>query len=224
MEESNIIISSIGGLQYGGLFVLALMANMLIPVPEEVVLLISGYLSGTGHFNYLTTATIFISGMYISDIVLFYASRRGGKIVDKLKSKIKNKNFLQDENFIKKHIKKIIFGSRFLVYIRFIGPVLAGSTKTKWSTFLFYDFIALLVYVPFVLFIGKYFHKNISSILSGVSVGRNIALTIIIIIFIYILSKYINKKFIKDLSQKVGSYIPTIIPGLYKKSKDEEKN
>jgi membrane protein DedA with SNARE-associated domain len=222
VEESNIIINSIGGLQYGGLFVLALMANMIIPVPEEVILLVSGYLVGTGHFNYLTTALIFLSGMYMSDIGLFYLSRKGNKFVEKLKSKIKNKNFLQDEDFVKRHIKKIIFGSRFLVYIRFIGPVLAGSTKTKWSTFLFYDFIALLIYVPFVLFIGKYFHKNISSVLNGVSVGRNIALTIILIILGFILLKYINKKFIKDFSQKVSSYIPTIIPGLSKKEADKD--
>jgi len=224
MQETNMIIESIGTLPYGGMFLLALMANMLVPIPEEFLLLISGYLTGTGNFNYFITAAIFIVGMYISDIVLFYFSRRGNKYITKLKERVKNKNFLRDENFIKTHIKKIIFISRFLVYIRFIGPVISGSIKTKWSVFLFYDLIALLVYVPLVLLIGNYFHEHISAIIHGVAKGKNYILLVIISVLLIILARYINKKFIKDISKKIDRYIPTIIPGLsIKKTKDDIK-
>lgn len=217
MQETNIIIESIGALTYGGLFLLALMSNMIIPIPEEIMLLISGYLTGVGTFNYFLTAGIFILGMFISDIVLFYLSRRGNKYILKLQEKIKSKNILKSEDYIKQNIKKIIFFSRFLVYIRFIGPVLSGSVKTRWSTFLFYDFIALLIYVPLVLFIGNYFHKNISAVIQGVSSGKNIILIILGLVILFFLAKMINKKFIKNLS----SYIPTIIPGLSRENKEE---
>jgi membrane protein DedA with SNARE-associated domain len=217
VQETNIIIESMGALTYGGLFLVALMSNMLIPVPEEIMLLISGYLTGTGTFNYFITAGIFIVGMFISDIVLFYLSRRGNKYILKLQEKIKSRNLMRSEEYIKNNIKKIIFFSRFLVYIRFIGPVLSGSVKTKWSTFLFYDFIALLIYVPLVLFIGNYFHKNISAVISGVSSGKNVILIIFGLIALFLMAKLINKKFIRNLS----SYIPTIIPGLSKENKEE---
>lgn len=217
MQETNIIIESIGALQYGGIFVLALMSNMLIPVPEEIMLLISGYLTGVGTFKFLPTAVLFILGMFISDIVLFYLSGHGNKYVLKLKNKIGGDGFLKNEEFIKKHIKKIIFFSRFLVYIRFIGPVLSGGVKTKWSTFLFYDFIALLVYVPLVLFLGNYFHKNISGVISGVESGKNIVLIVFGIIALFLIFKLINKTFLKRISK----YVPTIIPGLSKKNEEE---
>jgi len=190
---------------------------MLIPIPEEIMLLISGYLTGVGTFNYLITAGLFISGMFISDMVLFYLSSRGNKYVIKLKNKIGGERFLKNEDFIKKHIKKIIFFSRFLVYIRFIGPVLSGGVKTKWSTFLFYDFIALVIYVPMVLFIGKYFHKNISAVINGVADGKNIILIVIGIFTLVILIKFINKKFMSV----IGKYTPTVVPGLSKENKEE---
>lgn len=223
MEETNFVIQSIGELEYGGLFLLALAANMIVPVPEEVLLLISGYLTGVGVFGYFTVAIIFISGMFISDIVLFYFSRRGGKYIDKLKNKIRNKHLADDGDFVKRNIKKIIFISRFLVYIRFIGPVLAGSSKTKWTTFLFYDFIALLVYVPFVLFIGNYFHENISLIIDGVARFKNYALFALFLIGVYLLFKYINKSFVNKIRKSVGDYMPTIIPGLSLKNNKETK-
>lgn len=223
MEETNFVIKWVGGLEYSGVFLLALAANMIVPVPEEVVLLISGYLTGVGIFKYHIVVGLFIVGMFISDVVLFYLSRKGGKYIQKLKEKIKTKNLAQDSEFVVKNIKKIIFISRFLVYIRFIGPVLAGTTKTKWKTFLFYDFIALCVYVPFVLFIGNYFHENISLIINGVARFRNYALFILFIIAIYLLFKYINKSFIRKITTSVMDYVPTIIPGLsIKKEKIED--
>lgn len=223
MQEANIVIDSIGQLEYGGLFMLALAANIIIPVPEEVLLLIAGYFTGVGIFKYLYVCFIFILGMFLSDIVLFYLARRGSNLINGLKKKIKNKYLARDEDFVKNHVKKIIFVSRFLVYIRFIGPVLSGSVKTKWSTFLFYNFIALCIYVPLVLFLGSYFHENISRIISGVARGKNYILLAFVIILIYIISKYINKSFIKKLAGKIGEYVPTIIPGLSVKEKDKTK-
>lgn len=223
MEETNFIINWVGGLEYSGIFILALAANMIVPVPEEIVLLVSGYLTGVGIFRYHVVAIIFIVGMFISDVVLFYLSRKGGGYIEKLKAKIKNKNLAQDGDYVKKNIKKIIFISRFLVYIRFIGPVLAGSTQTKWKTFLFYDFIALCVYVPFVLFIGNYFHENISVIISGIAKFKNYILFVLFIFSIYLLFKYINKSFIKKITNSVIGYIPTIIPGLSIKNEKKSK-
>ena len=52
MQEISIITESIGGLTYGGIFILALLPNLFIPVPEEIVLLAMGYLTGIGIFAY----------------------------------------------------------------------------------------------------------------------------------------------------------------------------
>ncbi len=213
------IIQSIGSLSYWGVAFIGLIANAFPLAPEEVILLAVGYLTGTGAFNIWIVTPIMIAGMFISDMVLFSISRRGGKLISRLKNKLKGKEKLQDDNWVRSHIKKIIFISRFIVYFRWIGPVLAGGVKTKWSTFLFYDFIALCVYVPTVLFTGNYFHNYLSEIVQGVANFKDYFLFIVGAVALFFFLKVLKKNFLKNISQAVSNYAPTIIPGLSKKRK-----
>jgi membrane protein DedA with SNARE-associated domain len=216
MEEAE-LIHSIGTYSYWGIAFLGLIANAFPLAPEEVIILAVGYLTGTGIFNIWLVAPIMIAGMFISDIVLFTLSRRGAKFVDKLKKKVHTNRKFRDQNWVKKHVKKIIFISRFVVIFRFIGPVLSGSVKTKWSTFLFYDLIALCLYVPTVLFIGNYFHNHLSAIVAGVAEFRNWFLLAVGLVASVIFFKLISWDFLRKITKKVGDYAPTIIPGLSKK-------
>ncbi len=214
--ELNEIIQSLGSFSYWGIAFIGLIANSFPLAPEEIILLVIGYLTGTGAFNIFIVIPIMIAGMFTSDIILFSLSRRGGKFINKLKSKIKSENF-QNEDWIKKHVKKIIFISRFVIYFRFLGPVLSGGVRTKWSTFLFYDFIALCVYVPTVLFVGNYFHNYISEIAQGVANFKDYFLLILGVIVVVLFLRFLSKSFFKNLTKAVTDYVPTIIPGLYKK-------
>lgn len=210
-------IQSIGSLSYWGIAIIGLIANAFPLAPEEVILLVLGYLTGTGAFKIWLVAPIMIAGMFTSDIVLFTLSRRGAKFVERLKKKVhKNKKF-QDENWIKAHVKKIIFISRFVIIFRFMGPVLSGSVKTRWSTFLFYDFIALCVYVPTVLFIGNYFQNYLSDIVQGVADFKDYFLLAVGLIVVVIFFKTLSWDFLRKTTKRVGAYVPTIIPGLSKK-------
>ncbi|NCS99451.1 DedA family protein [Candidatus Parcubacteria bacterium] len=222
--EVNEVIQSIGGLSYWGVAFIGLIANAFPLAPEEIILLAVGYLTGTGAFNIWIVIPIMIAGMFTSDIILFYLSRRGGKLITRLKSKIKGNKRLQDDNWVKNHVKKIIFISRFIVYFRWIGPVLSGGVKTKWETFLFYDFIALCVYVPTVLFTGNYFHNYLSAIVKGVGVFKDYFLLAVGLIVLIIFIRFLSKRFLKDITKTVTDYVPTIIPGLSKKNNGEEND
>jgi membrane-associated protein len=211
------IIQSIGSLSYWGIAVIGLIANAFPLAPEEVILLVIGYLTGSGAFNIWIVAPIMIAGMFTSDMILFALSRKGGKFVTRLKNKVKGNKRLQDDNWIRIHVKKIIFISRFILYFRWIGPVLSGGVKTPWKIFLFYDFIALCVYVPTVLFAGNYFQNHLSAIVQGVGVFKNYFLFILGLILFIVFLRYINKGFLGKITKAVTDYVPTIIPGLSKK-------
>ncbi len=215
-------INQIGGLTYSGMFVLALISNMVVPVPEEIVLVVVGYFSAKGHFNFLYSYGIFVSGMFISDTILYHMAQRGARITKRLQKKIENNRHLKDEGFVKKHIKKIIFISRFLMYLRWVGPVLSGIAKVPYKKFALYDFIALLVYVPLVLFLGFYFENYIDKIMSDVNRVRNIFMLIFSIIVLVFLAKNANKNFIRSITETIDEYTPTWIPGLSVK-KDKTK-
>lgn len=216
-------INGIGGITYGGMFILALISNMVVPVPEEIILVIVGYFTAKGKFNFLYSYGIFMIGMFISDTILYYMAYKGAKITKRFYKKIENNRYLKDEGFVKKHIKKIIIFSRFLMYLRWIGPVLSGITRVRYKTFAIYNFFALLVYVPLVLFLGFYFENYIDKIISDVNRIRNTFLMILSIILIIIIAKSINKKFLKTITDTIDEYMPTWIPGLSIKKEKNKK-
>jgi membrane-associated protein len=217
-------IAGIGGLTYGGMFILSLIANMVVPVPEEIILVVVGYFSAKGQFNFLLSYGIFVAGMFISDTILYFMAYKGSRLTKRLQHKIENNRHLKDEGFVTKHIKKIIMISRFLMYLRWIGPVLSGVTRVRYKTFAFYNFIALLVYVPLVLWLGFYFENYIDKIISDVNRIRNIFMLVLSIFILLILAKTINKKFIRSITETIDEYTPTWVPGLSMKKRNQQKN
>ncbi len=212
----SIITESLGGLTYGGIFILALLSNLFIPVPEEIVLLAMGYLTGIGIFAYPIVMGIFILGMLVSDYLLYSLSKRGSKFTARLQRRLEEKGILKNKDYVAKNINKIIFFSRFLVYLRFIGPVLSGAVGVDRKKFLKFDFLALVIYVNLFLGLGNYFHKQISIIADGVANVKNyllIGLAVFVSIFIL---RYIQKNFMKWITT-ISEYMPTIIPGLERK-------
>lgn len=210
----SVSIADVAGLTYGSMFTLALAANMVVPVPEEIVLLVVGYFTAKGHFSFLYSYAIFVSGMFISDTILYFMAYKGARITKRLAKKVESNRHLRDEGFVRKHIKKIIIMSRFVMYLRWIGPVLSGVAKVKYKTFALYNAIALAIYVPFVLWLGRYFENYIDNILSDINRVQNVFLFIFSIITLSILFKLINKKFLRTITEKIDEYTPTWIPGL----------
>jgi membrane protein DedA with SNARE-associated domain len=218
----TIITESLGGLTYGGVFVLALLSNLFIPVPEEIVLLAIGYLTGIGIFAYPIIMGIFILGMLVSDYLLYSLSKKGSRFTAGLQKRLEKKGILKNKNYIANNINKIIFFSRFLVYLRFIGPVLSGTVGVERKKFLQYDFLALVIYVNLFLGLGNYFHKQISIITEGVARFKNYLLIGLAIFASIFILRYIQKNFMKWITA-IGEYIPTIIPGLERKDDEVEK-
>ncbi len=219
MTEPEMILQTLQGVSYSGIFILALMANMIIPIPEEIVLLVLGYIVSASTLKFWLVLIIVYVGLSISDLVLFTLARRGGKIVAGLHKRMQRFAILQDSNFIEKHIKKIIFISRFVVQFRFIGPVLAGTSNIPRKTFLIWNSLALLVYVPTVLSLGIYFQNNIEKLIHGAGVFRNYVFLIVMILLVIFVARMIKKSFIqKFLSpQTYTDFVATYIPGLFRK-------
>jgi membrane-associated protein len=211
MQNADVIVNSLGSLSYGGIFIIALMANLVIPVPEEIALLAMGYLTGIGVFTYPLAMIIFVLGMLVSDYILYSLSYTGSKFVSKFKERLKNKGYLKNEDYVKKNIKKIIFFSRFVVYLRFIGPVLAGSLKINRKVFLAYDFLALVIYVNIFMLLGHYFHQQVYLIENGIAKFIHYFLTIIILIIVVIALRYVQKNFLNWMN-KISEYINNITP------------
>ena len=199
MEEVQSVEKIINSFPFFGIVGVAIFANAFPGLPEEVFLLVVGYLVGTGSLNFWITAVSLIVGLLLMDCLLFALSLRGFKFLKVLQKKLLGEGVLENQSFIKKHIDKILFFSRFALYIRWIGPVLAGSIKISWKRFIMTDLVALCVYVPTMLLLGIYFRSRISKIIEGVNAFGNILFMVVIAGVLLAIVLWGKKKFKQKL-------------------------
>ncbi len=195
MTGFDTLIIQLGTLSYVGIFGISLLANMVIPVPEEIVVLAIGYVAGTGHINGYILVPIIILGLLLSDTALYFLAKSGNKFINGFYNKLFARRAETKREWIESHMEHVIFFSRFLMQLRFLGPFFAGQTKTPLRKFYTYELAALVLYVPFLIWAGGYFQNRISEIIHGIGLVRNIILLALAIAILISLFKFIYKKF-----------------------------
>lgn len=206
MEDTETLIAGLNSLSYLGIFGISILANVFIPFPEEVVLLGLGYLSGTGHTNIFILIPIVILGLLLSDIGMYFLSRAGNRWVNLFYEKVFANKIGDKIKWVNANINKVVFFSRFMVQLRFLGPFMAGQIKMPFKKFLKIELLALIIYVPLFLGLGNYFHKKLSMIVGGIGVVRNTILILLGFILIIGLFKFLRKKFASILDKVMTDY------------------
>ena len=198
------LINQIGLLSYSGVWFLSFAANVIIPIPEEGILLILGYLAGGPHWNGFILFPVIFTGVIASDITIYLLARGGNKLITNAYNKIFASQVENKKAWIERHIYKVIFCSRFLIQLRFLGPFLAGQMKVPFKKFLLVDAFALIIYIPLYLSLGWYFRGRIEAILGGIGVVRNVIITVFIIMIVLLLLRMLKKKFYKIKSEETN--------------------
>lgn len=206
MNGTETLIAELGSLSYFGIFLISILANVFIPFPEEVVILGLGYLSGTGNANIWILIPLVTSGLLISDIGMYYLSRGGNKWVNMFYQKVFADKLGDKLVWMNANINKVVFFSRFMVQLRFLGPFMAGQVKMPFKKFILIELAALFIYVPLFLGLGNYFHSRISSIIDGVNVVRNVILTVAGLLIIFAIFKILKKKLMRIFKKIMSNY------------------
>lgn len=180
---------------YLGICFLIALENIFPPIPSEVILTFSGFLttySTLSFFGVLVSATI---GSLIGAIILYYLGYFSKDILNK---------FFKDEDldkanawFSKKGYKTVLF-CRFVPIIRSLVSIPAGINKMKMSIFLFYTLIGTIIWNVILIYAGVFLGENwavFSSIISRYS--KVVLLLIILVIFTKIWIKNVRKNRIK---------------------------
>lgn len=198
MLNTQFLINYAGNFSYLGIFILIVLSGYVIPVPEEVMLLLAGYIAALGFNNFYFTLIFAIMGVLVGDNILFWLSKKSGsKLIDRLKRKIRKHKLMKYRNLMKNNIGKTIFVLRFIIGLRFFGPFLAGSLKVKWTTFQLYNFLAVAIYVPIIVFLGYYFHTRLALIITGVEITRHLIFFAFILLATLMISIFIRNRYLK---------------------------
>jgi membrane-associated protein len=199
MSEAGEIIKEISALSYLGMWLVSVLANVVIPVPEEIILLAFGYLAGTPAINGFILVPLVISGLLTSDTLMYLFSRRGNKILstfyDKMFARQLGKGKRQE--WVDRNLNKAVFFSRFMLQLRFLGPFLAGQKKMSFKMFFSLDLLALVVYVPIYMALGWYFHSRIDDIVEKINAVKNAVIIILSILALFWLMRFLRNLFLK---------------------------
>lgn len=198
--DHYIVSSFIEQISYLGTFVVMALAGHLVPLPEEVLLLLIGYASGIGLSNVYLAAVAAILGVMVGDSALFFLSRSGSHYVDKLKNRLKPEKLARYEKLMKDHAGKTIFLARFIITLRFFSPILAGSLKIKWRTFFLSDFAAVIIYVSVSIFLGYHFHTDIGNMITKVKVARHVIFILLVTVIGLVISYEVGRRFLRKIN------------------------
>src|SRR5689334_20177690 len=130
-------INSVEQFSYLGIFIFAIFSGNIVPIPEEIILLIVGYMASVGFIHFLPAVFVLIIAFIVGDNILFRLTLKNNKHVTKFIHEVLSlKLVIKHKALFEKHIGLTIFISRFFPFLRFISPVFAGYVKAKEKTFM----------------------------------------------------------------------------------------
>jgi membrane protein DedA with SNARE-associated domain len=180
------ITSVIAQLGYSGIFFLMILESALIPIPSEIIMPFSGFLSSTGRLDPFLVTLSGSLGNVIGSLLTYYLGIRAGRkfILNYGKYILfKNEHLETTENLFRKYGDKISFAGRLLPGIRTYVSLPAGIGKADFKKFVTYTFAGSLVWNSMLTYVGMSLGRNWKNI-DKYSVYLDVAALLSVALFI----------------------------------------
>src|SRR5438067_603172 len=127
---------------YIGILVWFITFDQLAPIPEEISLLVLGYLSAQGIFNPVVAGIFSLIPFLMVDSVYFWLAKKGSSFI---KKRLRGLASVMNpyKNKLRNHFPKTMFVLCFIPRMRLFTPVLAVSVRVPYKKFLSYDALTL---------------------------------------------------------------------------------
>lgn len=192
----NMIFKIINQFGYIGITFLIALENIIPPIPSEIILSLSGFISNKAHLNIILIIISSTIGSLIGALILYYlAYFIGIKIINLkimnifgIKKDKVNKSILHFKN----NGKKSIFFGRFIPIIRSFISIPAGISKMNIKLFIILTTLGSLIWNTIFIFIGFLFKDKWEIITSFIE--NNSIIICLIFIFLYLIIRKIKSK------------------------------
>jgi membrane protein DedA with SNARE-associated domain len=185
------IMSFIAQLGYTGIFFLMILESALIPIPSEIIMPFSGFLSSTGRLDPLLVTLSGSLGNLVGSVLTYYLGIKAGrKFILKYGRYIffKKEHLESTENLFEKYGDRISFAGRLLPGIRTYVSLPAGIGKTNFTKFVAYTFAGSLIWNSMLTYVGMSLGsnwKNIDKYSAYLDVAALLAVAVFVIWFVY---------------------------------------
>ncbi len=183
------IIDFINQYGYAAIAFLIAIENVFPPIPSEVVLVFSGYLTIVSKLTVVNSIIAATLGALVGAAILYYVGRifnvsqlkkfaetRVGKFL-----RLKSKNIDQAAQFFTNHGSKAILFGRCVPVVRSLISVPAGMVKYPLHRFIFLTTAGTLIWNTVLILVGKYTSESWNSILAVVGKFTSLILILFVI-------------------------------------------
>lgn len=142
---------------YAALFLVVVLGNVGVPLPEETILAVAGYLVWRGDMRLSLVLVVGIISAVAGDNLGYWLGRRfGRKALPRYARWVLGhpERLVAMENFIARHGPFAVFVARFIPGIRFMAGPLAGGLGMRLGPFFVANVLGATVYVPVVVAAG----------------------------------------------------------------------
>ena len=183
----DFLIVFLSSVSYALIFFLFIATGLGLPIPEELVLLVLGYLSAYDILTPVYALMISFVAVIVSDNLGYFIGKYNKKFIQRF---IAKKRFKLAKDHMRQHGKKTLFLSRFICGLRVLFPIVAGSVGIPWKTFIVIDLSAILILVPTFFSLGYYFSSYIDSLGKFIVTLDRIVLAVVIALCVLLLFFY----------------------------------
>lgn len=193
----NTVTGIISTLGYPGIASLTALESIMVPIPPEVTLVFSGFLSAGGELNlYVAIGSAVFGALLGSSAAYFVGFHFKKHIIHKLMQKhgkfliINQDEYLKIQNHLKTHGPWIITVARFIPGIRSVISILMGLMHVSYPQFLKFTFLGSLLSTSVLMLVGYQLGDkwhNVSSLIG--KFDKFVLSAFVLLLLIYLFKK-----------------------------------
>jgi len=153
MPDLNQLIADWG---YLGIVLVVLLGNVGLPVPEETVLALAGYLVWSGRLHLLPVLLVATASAVAGDNLGYWLGRRYGRAAVERYARwlLTPGRVMAAERFVTRYGALAVGAARFVGGFRFLAGPLAGAVGLVFRSFFLGNLLGAVLFVPYAVGIG----------------------------------------------------------------------
>jgi len=172
----SVLLDTQGLLAYGVIFGVLVACGLGLPLPEDISLVVGGYLAYHGAASLPAMMFVGFAGILVGDTLIYAAGRRIGSRVGQrpgfFSRIVTPEKRARVEELFARHGQKIVMVARFLPGVRAVTYFTAGSARMAYIRFILWDGMAALVSAPLLVYLGYRFGDELDWLVERLQQGQ----------------------------------------------------
>jgi membrane protein DedA with SNARE-associated domain len=152
---------------YWAIFFGVFLESVGLPLPGETLIIVAGLVAAKGILNFSWIVVLAVVATFVANNISYAAGFFGGRVFVIKYGKyvfFNDKRLLELESFVKHHGSKVVVIARFILGLRQINGLIAGTAKMPFVKFEVFNMIGAILWVGWWVGLAYYFGRRFESI------------------------------------------------------------